>query len=81
MAFDKNKALETALASEVATIEFYDKLYAKIEKVNETDTTIIAMQLISKITADEEVHKKLLEEALQEFSKREEKERKKLENL
>ena len=75
------KALETALESEVATIEFYDKLYSKIEKVNETDTTIIAMQLISKITADEEVHKKLLEEALQEFSKREEKERKKLENL
>lgn len=75
------KALETALESEVATIEFYDKLYSKIEKVKETDTTIVAMQLISKITADEEVHKKLLEEALQEFSKREEKERKKLENL
>lgn len=76
------EALKIAYDSEVTTIEFYEKLISKIEKVKPTDTTVITIQLISKIIADERVHMALLKEAIvNEFTKNEEKSRNKLNEL
>lgn len=72
------KALEKAISSEIATIKFYTELRDKISQVKETKTTLIAQQLISKLIADEEVHKTLLSEALSEFSVEEEEKKQEL---
>lgn len=58
------EALNIAYDAEVKTISFYESLYEKIEKVKSTKTTEIALQLISKLIADENVHKKMLEEKI-----------------
>lgn len=63
------EALEIAYNAEIKTISFYENLSDKIEKVKSTKTTEIALQLISKLIADENVHKKLLEDTLSEFTK------------
>lgn len=68
----EKEALSVALEAEVKTIEFYNTLSNKIQKVKSTKTTRIALELIAKLTADEEVHKKLLEDALYEISRKEE---------
>lgn len=76
------EALKIAYDSEVTTIEFYERLISKIEKVKSTKTTVIAIQLISKIIADERVHMILLKEALaNEFTKKEESSLEKLNEL
>ena len=74
------KALEKAISAEVATIKFYTELQEKINQVKETKTTLIAQQLISKLIADEEVHKILLSEALTAFSAEEEEKKQELED-
>lgn len=66
------EALEIAYNAEIKTIKFYESLSEKIEKVKSTKTTEIALQLISKLIADENIHKKLLEDALSEFTKEQE---------
>ena len=58
-------ALNVAIDGEKKTIAFYDKLQNKIEKVAETETTKIALQLIAKLRADEVVHLNLLTNKLQ----------------
>lgn len=63
------EALNIAYNAEVKTISFYETLSDKIEKVKSTKTTEIALQLISKLIADENIHKKLLEDTLSEFTK------------
>lgn len=75
------EALTIAIEAEIRTIEFYNSILSKIKRVKPTKTTEIALQLISKIVADEEVHKKLLSEALEEHSKRQEKLTEKLDDL
>lgn len=55
-----SEALDNAIESERLTIEKYNDLKEKIEGVEETVTTKIALQLISKILSDEELHIKLL---------------------
>lgn len=72
------KALEKAISSEISTIKFYSELQEKISQVKETKTTLIAQQLISKLMADEEVHKNLLSAALSEFSVEEEEKKQEL---
>lgn len=73
------EALKIAYDAEITTVEFYERLISKIEKVKSTKTTVIAIQLISKIVADEKVHMALLKEALvKEFTKKEEVSRDKL---
>lgn len=66
------EALEIAYNAEIKTVEFYESLSEKIEKVKSTKTTEIALQLISKLIADENVHKILLQDALSKFSKEQE---------
>lgn len=75
------EAVNLAIQSENKTIEFYNNLSAKISKVKSTKTTQIALQLIAKITADEEVHKKLLIDALEEYSREQEELVEKLDDL
>ena len=75
------EALTIAIEAEIRTIEFYNSILSKIKRVKPTKTTEIALQLISKLIADEEVHKKLLSEALEEHSKRQEKLTEKLDDL
>lgn len=75
------EALTIAIEAEIKTIDFYNSISSKIKKVKSTKTTEIALQLISKLIADEEVHKKLLSEALEEYSKRQEKLTEKLDDL
>lgn len=75
------EALTIAIEAEIRTIEFYNSISSKIKRVKPTKTTEIALQLISKLIADEEVHKKLLSEALEEYSKRQEKLTEKLDDL
>jgi rubrerythrin len=77
----EREALTAALDSEVKTIQFYEELAKKIESVKSTKTTNIALHLIAKLVADEEVHKKLLEDSLKEYSKREERLKDKLDDL
>jgi bacterioferritin (cytochrome b1) len=57
-------ALQVALQGEKDTIEFYELLSEKINKVSESKTTKTILQLISKLVADEKVHEKLLSERL-----------------
>lgn len=61
------EALQISLAGEEKTIKFYEDLTAKIEKVEETETTIMALQFIAKLIADEKVHKELLENKIKEL--------------
>lgn len=62
------EALNIAYDAEVKTIEFYENLSDKIEKVESSVTTEIALQLITKLIADEKVHMRLLEDKIAEFS-------------
>lgn len=75
------EALNIAIESEVKTIEFYNTLETKINKVKSTKTTQIALQLIAKLIADEEIHKKLLLQALEEYSRKQEELTEKLDDL
>lgn len=75
------EALNVAIEAEVKTIEFYNTLSAKISKIKSTKTTQIALQLIAKLTADEEVHKKLLSDALEDYSRKQEELTEKLDDL
>lgn len=75
------EALNVAIEAEVKTIEFYNTLSTKISKIKSTKTTQIALQLIAKLTADEEVHKKLLSDALENHSREEEELTEKLDDL
>ena len=75
------EALTIAIESEVKTIEFYDSLSNKIKKVKPTKTTKTALEFIAKLVADEEVHKKLLSDALDEYSRRQENLIEKLDDL
>lgn len=65
------EALSIAYNAEVKTIDFYQGLSEKIQKVKQTKTTVIALQLISKLIADEELHQRLLKQAITEFTKKE----------
>jgi hypothetical protein len=65
------EALEIAYESEVKTINFYDAIKERIEKTKSTTTTAIALQLIDKIKADEEVHKRLLNAEFLKYPKKE----------
>jgi bacterioferritin (cytochrome b1) len=75
------EALSTALQSEQNTIKFYNELSDKIQTIKSTKTTQIALQLIAKLVADEELHVNLLKQGLELFSKREERTLNKLEDL
>lgn len=75
------EALNVAIEAEVKTIEFYNTLATKIGKIKSTKTTQIALQLIAKLTADEEVHKKLLSDALEDYSRKQEELTEKLDDL
>ena len=54
-----------AIEGEKKTIAFYDKLRKRIEEVEETETTKIALQLVAKLRADEVIHLNLLTDKLQ----------------
>lgn len=58
----KEEALNNAIDAENKTIEFYEGIIEKIKGVHETKTTIIVVQLVNKLIADERVHLKLLKE-------------------
>ena len=58
-------ALRVASEGEKKTIAFYDKLRKRIEEVEETETTKIALQLVAKLRADEVIHLNLLTDKLQ----------------
>ena len=58
----KEEALNNAIDAENKTIEFYEGVIEKIKSVRETKTTIIVVQLVNKLIADERVHLKLLKE-------------------
>ena len=58
----KEEALNNAIDAENKTIEFYEGIIEKIKSVRETKTTIIVVQLVNKLIADERVHLKLLKE-------------------
>lgn len=58
------EAIEIAIGAEEKTIDFYEKLQKKLLSLNETETIIITLQLLSKLIADEVVHVKLLKEKL-----------------
>lgn len=58
----KEEALNNAIDAENKTIEFYEGIIEKIKGVRETKTTIIVVQLVNKLIADERVHLKLLKE-------------------
>ena len=58
----KEEALNNAIDAENKTIEFYEGVIEKIKGVRETKTTIIVVQLVNKLIADERVHLKLLKE-------------------
>lgn len=75
------EALDIAYNAEIKTIKFYESLSEKIEKVKSTKTTEIALQLISKLIADENIHKKLLEDTLSEFTKKQEFVEEKIDNI
>lgn len=75
------EALNVAIESEVKTIEFYNSLSNKIKKVKPTKTTKTALEFIAKLVADEEVHKKLLSDALDEYSRKQENLIEKLDDL
>jgi rubrerythrin len=62
-----NEALSNAIQAEKATIEFYSKLKTKILDREQTKTTGIAIQLLSKLIADEMLHQSLLEDKLKEY--------------
>lgn len=56
----KEEALTNAIKAEKKTIECYEEIIEKIKSVHETKTTIIALQLVNKLIADEKLHIKLL---------------------
>lgn len=57
----EQEAIEIAIQSENGTITFYNKLLIKLNEVK-TPTAEIAIQLVSKLRADEQIHLKYLEE-------------------
>lgn len=62
------EALEMALQGEIDTIEAYTEILNRVTKAEEeTDTIIIAAQLLNKLIADEKFHKNLLERKIREF--------------
>ena len=63
---DAEEALKIAITAEQETIRFYEGIQARISEVSEnySKTMTIAMQLTSKLIADEEVHLNLLSERL-----------------
>ena len=61
---DAEGALQIAISGEEKTIEFYEKLQAKISKLTSNKTTEITLQLLSKLIADENVHLELLKNEL-----------------
>lgn len=75
------EALNIAYDAEVKTISFYESLSEKIEKVKPTKTTEIALQLIAKLIADENVHKILLQDTLLKFSTEQEDMKNKLDDI
>lgn len=58
----KEEALQNAIDAENKTIEFYEGIIEKVNNVHETKTTVIVLQLVNKLIADERVHLKLLKE-------------------
>lgn len=60
-------ALKTAIAAEKKTIDFYEELQTKLIRSEETVTVRIAIQFLSKLIADEEVHLRLLENRYDEL--------------
>lgn len=75
------EALQIAIQAEVKTIDFYNSIIEKLERVKTTVSVTLMLQTLSKFIADEERHKQLLEEKLAEYSKREQTEREKLEDI
>lgn len=63
---DKAEALRIAIASENSALEFYNKLYGKLDKLYPSPTVKTIMELIDKIRRDEVVHLRLLREKLNE---------------
>lgn len=61
------EALNLAIGAEEKTIDFYEKVEEKLLKLDETDTIKIALELLSKLIADEVVHLKLLKEELRKY--------------
>lgn len=57
---NSTEAIDIAIEAEEKTIAFYEKLVSKISNIEETNTTKIALQLLSKLIADEVVHLDLL---------------------
>ncbi len=62
------EALQISLAGENKTIKFYEDVAQKILQEDETETTVIAIQFINKLIADEKVHKYLLEAKIKELT-------------
>lgn len=58
------EAVKIAIGAEEKTIDFYEKLQKKLMKLDETETIVIALQLLAKLVADEVVHLKLLKEQI-----------------
>lgn len=63
---DVDDALKIAISSEEKTIDFYEKLQTRLVNAKQSDTVTIAIQFLSKLIADEQVHLNLLKERLEE---------------
>lgn len=61
------EAIRIAISAEEKTIDFYEKLQEKMLKIEETKTIRIAIQLLSKLIADEVVHLNILIERIKQF--------------
>jgi len=59
---NEEDAIKIAIGAEERTIDFYEKLQYKLLKLEETPTIKIALQLLTKLVADEMVHLNLLKE-------------------
>lgn len=58
------EAIQIAISAEEKTIDFYENLQKRLLGLTLTDTIEIALQLISKLLADEVVHLNLLKQQL-----------------
>ena len=63
---DREEALRIAIASENSALEFYNRLYQKLDKLYLSPTVKTIMALVDKIRKDEVVHLRLLREKLKE---------------
>lgn len=61
---NEREAVQIAIRGEEKTVDFYEKLQEKLLNLEETSTIIVALQLLAKLVADENVHLKLLKEVL-----------------